>query len=162
MGRQTGKPRRIRVHARSSRGLPEGLTVVEKPMKLDDALLGMVILMRWAAPHGWAVGKISNQITASTPRLFKNFNYRCTWTDGWTNTLLKLDEYKGGASAPYGSRGFFSKRLHLQLGLRHAGVNSCKQGGCAVLQLRQGLRSNVRTVLAHCVPTLLQKGVGTF
>ena len=84
-------------------GLPEGLTVAEKPTKLDDALLGMVILMRWAAPHGWAVGKISNQITASTPRLFKNFNYRCTWTDGWTNTLLKLDEYKGGASAPYGS-----------------------------------------------------------
>ena len=60
-------------------------------------------LMRWAAPHGWAVGKISTQITASTPRLFKNFNFRCTWTDGWTNLLLKLDEYNGGPAAPYGS-----------------------------------------------------------
>ena len=75
----------------------------EKPTKLDDALLGMIILMRWAAPHGWAVGKISTQITASTPRLFKNFNFRCTWTDGWTNLLLKLDEYNGGPAAPYGS-----------------------------------------------------------
>ena len=84
-------------------GLPEGLKVLEKPTKLDDALLGMIIFMRWAAPHGWAVGKITNQITAATPRLFKNFNFRCTWTDGWTNNMLKLDEYQGGPTAPYGS-----------------------------------------------------------
>ena len=84
-------------------GLPEGLKVAKKPTKLDDALLGMLILMRWAAPHGWAVGKITTQITEATPRVFKNFNFRCTWTDGWTNTMLKLDEYEGGPTAPYGS-----------------------------------------------------------
>ena len=84
-------------------GLPEGLKVAKKPTKLDDALLGMIILMRWAAPHGWAVGKITTQITEATPRVFKNFNFRCTWTDGWTNTMLKLDEYEGGPTAPYGS-----------------------------------------------------------
>jgi len=33
-------------------GLPEGLKVLEKPTKLDDALLGMIIFMRWAAPRG--------------------------------------------------------------------------------------------------------------
>ena len=38
-------------------GLPEGLKVAKKPTKLDDALLGMIILMRWAAAHGWAVGR---------------------------------------------------------------------------------------------------------
>ena len=38
----------------------------------------------------------SRQITEATLRLFKNFNFRCTWTDGWTNTMLKLDEYEGG------------------------------------------------------------------
>jgi len=84
-------------------GLPEGLKVAKKPTKLDDALLGMLILMRWAAPHGWAVGKITTQITEATPRLFKNFNCRCTWTDGWTNTMLKLDDYEGGPTAPYGA-----------------------------------------------------------
>ena len=35
---------------------------------LDEALVGMIILMRWAAPHGWAVGKVTSQITTSTPR----------------------------------------------------------------------------------------------
>jgi len=83
--------------------LPQGMTVAEKPAKLDESLLGVLILMRWAAPHGWVVGKITTQITASTPRLFKNFNFRCTWSDGWTNLLLKPDEYKGGPTAPYGS-----------------------------------------------------------
>ena len=71
----------------------------------------VVIFMRWAAPHGWAVGKITNQITAATPRLFKNFNFRCTWTDGWTNNMLKLDEYQGGPTAIYGS----SLQRHLKL-----------------------------------------------
>ena len=36
-------------------------------------------------------------------RLFKNFNFRCTWADGWTNNMLKLDEYNSGPAAPYGS-----------------------------------------------------------
>ena len=71
----------------------------------------VVIFMRWAAPHGWAVGRITTRITEATPRLFKNYNFRCTWTDGWTNlnNMLKLDEYEGGPSAPYGSRVILTK-----------------------------------------------------
>ena len=48
-------------------GLPEGLKVLEKPTKLDDALLGMIIFMRWVAPHGWAVGKITNRSPTRSP-----------------------------------------------------------------------------------------------
>ena len=40
---------------------------------LDEALVGMIILMRWAAPHGWAVGKVTSQITTSTPRGHASF-----------------------------------------------------------------------------------------
>ena len=40
----------------------------------------------------------------------------------------------------------------------HAHVGRASTLGSA---RRQGLRSNVRTVLAHCVPTPLQGGVGT-
>jgi len=116
--------------------LPEGLKVAEKPTKLDDALLGMIILMRWAAPHGWAVGKISTQITASTPRLFKNFNFRCTWTDGWTNLLLKLDEYNGGPAAPYGSWVLLEKASPAQ-GLQKCRSEELWQAeGCTGLRLR--------------------------
>ena len=48
-------------------GLPEGLQVAAKPAKLDDALMGMIIVMRWAAPYGWEVGRIANTIKPSTP-----------------------------------------------------------------------------------------------
>ena len=37
------------------------------------------------------------------PRLFKSFNYRCSWSDGWSNQMLRLDEYGGGDEAEYNS-----------------------------------------------------------
>ena len=40
---------------------------------------------------------------AATPRLFKSFNYRCSWSDGWSNQMLRLDEYGGGDEAEYNS-----------------------------------------------------------
>ena len=83
--------------------LPEDLVVADKPEKLDDALVGLFLFMRWPAPHGWQVGKITSKITSATPRLFKSFNYRCTWSDGWSNQMLSLDEYGGGAEAKYNS-----------------------------------------------------------
>jgi len=49
------------------------------------------------------VGKISSEITADTPRLFRNFNFRCVWSDGWTNNMLTLEQYASGPSAAYGS-----------------------------------------------------------
>ena len=55
--------------------------MADKPEKLDDALVGLLLFMRWPTPHGWQVGKITSKITPATPRLFKSFNYRCTWSD---------------------------------------------------------------------------------
>ena len=83
--------------------LPEGLVVADKPEKLDDALVGLLLFMRWPTPHGWQVGKITSKITPATPRLFKSFNYRCSWSDGWSNQMLRLDEYGGGDEAEYNS-----------------------------------------------------------
>ena len=74
-----------------------------KPTALDDSVLGATIFRRWDAPHGWCVGKISSKITNATPRLFKNYNFRCVWSDGWTNNLLTLEQYAGGPSAAYDS-----------------------------------------------------------
>ena len=62
--------------------LPTGLVVVDKPQKLDDALVDKLIFMRWRAPHGWLLGKVKSKVTMATPRIFKDFNYRCTWSDG--------------------------------------------------------------------------------
>ena len=77
---------------------------------LDEALVGMIILMRWAAPHGWAVGKVTSQITTSTPRGHAS-SETITFAAhgptvgpvGWTNNMLKLDQYDGGPAAEYGS-----------------------------------------------------------
>ena len=66
-------------------------------------MLGATIFRRWDAPHGWCVGKFSSKITNATPRLFKNYNFRCVWSDGWTNNLLTLEQYAGGPSAAYDS-----------------------------------------------------------
>ena len=39
----------------------------------------------------------------ANPRLFKKFNYRIKWFDGWENHMLLLDNYQGGSGAPYKS-----------------------------------------------------------
>ena len=74
-------------------------------MRLTGTVQGMLIFMRWAAPHGgaWRLGKTASQITNSTPRLYKNFNYRTSWTDGWENHMLTLNKYDSGPDAPYES-----------------------------------------------------------
>ena len=74
-----------------------------KPALLDETLVGCIIFMRWAAPHGWLVGKINDKFTPQTPRLFAKFNYRVKWFDGWENHKLLLDNYNSGLSAPYNS-----------------------------------------------------------
>ena len=47
--------------------------------------------------------RITSKITPATPRLFKSFNYRCSWSDGWSNQMLRLDEYGCGDEAEYNS-----------------------------------------------------------
>ena len=83
--------------------LPEGLVVSPKPTKLDDKLVGSLIFMRWDAPHGWLVGKVTEMFTPATPLLFEKFNYRVKWIDGWESHKLLLDNYMGGPTAPYKS-----------------------------------------------------------
>ena len=37
------------------------------------------------------------------PALFKKFNFRVKWFDGWENHNLLLDNYNSGPMAPYNS-----------------------------------------------------------
>ncbi|KAL1504379.1 hypothetical protein AB1Y20_010785 [Prymnesium parvum] len=83
--------------------LSDALKVDEKPLRLDDSLMGRMIYMRWDTPHGWLVGTITQRFTQETPRLAAKFNYRVRWFDGWDNHKLMLDNYQGGADAPYSS-----------------------------------------------------------
>ena len=67
--------------------------------------------MRWAAPHGWAVGKVTSQITIhdfdATPlqklQLSLHMDRRLDQWVGQTTSMLKLDQYGGGPAAEYGS-----------------------------------------------------------
>ena len=83
--------------------LPEGLEVAPAPAKLDASLIDMLIYMRWPTPHGWLLGKITGKFDQSTLRLFKKFNYRIKWFDGWENHKLILENYNSGPTAPYNS-----------------------------------------------------------
>ena len=49
------------------------------------------------------MGTIKEKFDQSTPRLFKKFNFRIKWIDGWENHLLILDNYSSGPTAPYKS-----------------------------------------------------------
>ena len=42
-------------------------------------------------------------VGAQNPRGTPCFNYRCSWSDGWSNQMLRLDEYGGGDEAEYNS-----------------------------------------------------------
>ena len=81
----------------------EGLKVADKPTLLDASLVGLLVFMRWPAPHGWLVGVVTEKFTNATPRLFAKFNYRIKWFDGWQNHNLLLDNYLHGPDAPYNS-----------------------------------------------------------
>ena len=84
--------------------LPEGLEVAPKPTKLDDTLVGSMIYMRWGKPHGCCMGRVALKFTMqANPRLFKKFNFRVKWDDGWDNHVLVLEKYMSGATAPYDS-----------------------------------------------------------
>ena len=107
--------------------LPEGpLVVSPKPTKLDDKLVGSLIFMRWDAPHGWLVGKVTEMFTPATPRLFAKFNYRVKWIDGWENHKLLLDNYMGGPLAPYKSWVLLEKEVVVAQGCQ--GVNGPVNG----------------------------------
>jgi len=77
------------------------MRVRAKPTVIDASLVGCTIFMRWPAPHGWLLGKLTERfITPQTPRLYAKFNVRIRWIDGWENHNLLLDNYLQGPNAP--------------------------------------------------------------
>ena len=63
----------------------------------------MCIIMRWEK-YGWQLGKINDIITRSTPRLFKQYNFRLVWADGHTGPAkLSVENYAFGNHARYNS-----------------------------------------------------------
>ena len=67
--------------------------------------IGRVVwVVRWETPWGWTLGMITERLTHATPRLFKKFNYRITWSDGAKGPAnLTLDNYSYGTTARYNS-----------------------------------------------------------
>ena len=52
----------------------------------------------------WQIGKITDIITKSTPRLFVHFNYRVVWADGGKGpTKLSVENYGHGSATRYNS-----------------------------------------------------------
>lgn len=102
--REDGLPRQeVRWH------LEDGLEVLEKPSSLGDEAVGKLIYMRWES-YGWLLGTITSRISVRTPRLHAKYNFRVRWFDGWENHMLLLDNYQGGANAPYNSWVLLQKR----------------------------------------------------
>ena len=77
-------------------------TVADEPI-LDERLVGKSVYMRWEK-YGWQLGRIYEQITPATPRLFAKFNYRIVWSDGARGPAkLAVDNYAFGEHAAYSS-----------------------------------------------------------
>lgn len=83
--------------------VPEGFEVADEPDKLDHSLIGEYIYLHWER-YGWQLGKVTAQVTKSTPQLFKKFNFRVTWADGSKGpTKLDVESYAYGSDARYNS-----------------------------------------------------------
>jgi hypothetical protein len=54
--------------------------------------------MRWET-YGWQLGKITDIITAASPRLFKKFNYGMVWADKAGAASLRVENYAFGTDA---------------------------------------------------------------
>ena len=61
--------------------IPDGFEVADEPAELNASLVDSHVYMRWEK-HGWQLEKINDIITRSTPRLFKQYNFRLVWADG--------------------------------------------------------------------------------
>ena len=83
--------------------VPPGFELAPEPSTLDKSLIGKHVYMRWQT-YGWQLGKITDVITRSTPRLVKKFNFRVVWSDGSKGPAnLAVSNYGYGADARYDS-----------------------------------------------------------
>ena len=95
--------------------VPSGFTVADEPAMLDVRLVGKSVYMRWEK-FGWQLGKIYEQITRSTPRLYAKFNYRIVWSDGARGPAkLAVDNYAFGEHAAYSSWVILSPEAQAEL-----------------------------------------------
>ena len=82
--------------------VPDGFKVAAEPETLDVSLIGSTVYMRWET-YGWQLGRITDVITAATPRLFKyfkKFNFRLVWSDKSRGPAsLRVENYAFGSDA---------------------------------------------------------------
>ena len=79
--------------------VPDGFKVAAEPETLDVSLIGSTVYMRWET-YGWQLGRITDVITATTPRLFKKFNFRLVWSDTSRGPAsLRVENYAFGLDA---------------------------------------------------------------
>ena len=77
----------------------EGFKVVDEPANLDKSLIGKTVFMNWET-YGWQLGKITDVVDRSTPRLFAKYNFRVVWADRSKGPAkLAVDNYGGGSTA---------------------------------------------------------------
>ena len=67
---------------------------------------GVNVLIDWFGPrlnwetYGWQLGKITDVVDRSTPRLFAKYNFRVVWADRSKGPAkLAVDNYGGGSTA---------------------------------------------------------------
>ena len=83
--------------------VPDGFQVADEPAKLDASLVDNHVYMRWEQ-FGWQLGKINGIITRSTPRLFKQYNFRLVSADGSKGPAkLSVENYAFGPHARHNS-----------------------------------------------------------
>mmetsp|Transcript_20190 Transcript_20190/g.48437 ORF Transcript_20190/g.48437 Transcript_20190/m.48437 type:complete len:137 (+) Transcript_20190:335-745(+) len=88
--------------------LPAGFQIARKPSSIDVSCVGKLVFFHWEK-FGWQLGKVTELITAATPRLMRNFNVRVAWADGRGPTMLDLDMFQSGDDAPTNSWVFLEK-----------------------------------------------------
>ena len=77
----------------------DGFKVVDEPANLDKSLIGKTVFMNWET-YGWQLGKITDVVDRSTPRLFAKYNFRVVWADRSKGPAkLAVDNYGGGSTA---------------------------------------------------------------
>ena len=64
-----------------------------------NVLIGKTVFMNWET-YGWQLGKITDVVDRSTPRLFAKYNFRVVWADRSKGPAkLAVDNYGGGSTA---------------------------------------------------------------
>ena len=75
------------------------LTTPSTHYRLSDGTVFTSVRRHWAKKENYVCTCVYHHREVR----LKSFNYRCSWSDGWSNQMLRLDEYGGGDEAEYNS-----------------------------------------------------------